>query len=151
MYSFPRLAGRFGAERLLVVGAIAFALRAALAALATEPAMLVAIAPLEGIGFAGTFVGGVTVLAARAPAGTQRHGPGPPDRQLRAGDDPRVDARGRHRGARSGSRACSPSARSVSVVGAAHRGAIAIVAATPGTPVSAERADLRRRPRGSGR
>ena len=70
MYSFPRLAGRFGAERLLVMGALAFALRAALASIATEPAMLVAISPLEGIGFAGTFVGGVTVLAARAPAGT---------------------------------------------------------------------------------
>ena len=70
MYSFPRLAGRFGAERLLVVGGLSFALRAGLAALATDPVMLVAIAPLEGIGFAGTFVGGVTVLAARAPAGT---------------------------------------------------------------------------------
>jgi len=70
MYSFPRLAGRFGAERLLVVGGLSFALRAGLAAFANDPAMLVAIAPLEGIGFAGTFVGGVTVLAARAPAGT---------------------------------------------------------------------------------
>jgi MFS transporter, PPP family, 3-phenylpropionic acid transporter len=70
MYGFPRLAGRFGAERLLVVGGLAFALRSLLAALATDPVMLVAIAPLEGIGFAGTFVGGVTVLAARTPAGT---------------------------------------------------------------------------------
>lgn len=70
MYSFPRLAGRFGAERLLVIGSLAFALRAGLAAFATDPVMLVAIAPLEGIGFAATFVGGVTVLAARAPAGT---------------------------------------------------------------------------------
>ena len=70
MYSFPRLAARFGAERLLVVGGLAFACRAGLSALATDPVMLVAIAPLEGIGFAGTFVGGVTVLAARAPAGT---------------------------------------------------------------------------------
>lgn len=70
MYGFPRLAGRFGAERLLVVGGLSFALRAGLASFATAPMMLVAIAPLEGIGFAGTFVGGVTVLAARAPAGT---------------------------------------------------------------------------------
>ena len=70
MYSFPRLARRFGAERLLVVGGLAFALRSALAAMAVDPAMLVAIAPLEGIGFAGAFVGGVTVLAARTPAGT---------------------------------------------------------------------------------
>jgi MFS family permease len=70
MYSFPRLAARFGAERLLVIGGLAFAARSGLAALAVDPALLVAIAPLEGIGFAGTFVGGVTVLAARAPAGT---------------------------------------------------------------------------------
>ena len=34
------------------------------------PAQLLAIAPLEGIGFACVFVGGVTVLAGRAPAGT---------------------------------------------------------------------------------
>ena len=70
MYSFPRLAQRFGAERLLVVGALAFAMRTALSALATDPVVLIAIAPLEGIGFAGVFVGGVTVLAGRAPAGT---------------------------------------------------------------------------------
>jgi hypothetical protein len=30
---------------------------------------LVAIAPIEGLAFAGVFVGGVTVLAARAPVG----------------------------------------------------------------------------------
>ena len=46
MYAFPRLAKRFGAERLLVIGAIAFALRTGLSALATEPWQLLAIAPL---------------------------------------------------------------------------------------------------------
>jgi PPP family 3-phenylpropionic acid transporter len=70
MYVFPRLAKRFGAERLLVLGALSFALRTGLSALATEPWQLLAIAPLEGIGVACVFVGGVTVLAARAPAGT---------------------------------------------------------------------------------
>lgn len=70
MYAFPRLARRFGAERLLVIGAIAFALRTGLSALATEPWQLLAIAPLEGVGFACVFVGGVTVLASRAPVGT---------------------------------------------------------------------------------
>jgi MFS family permease len=69
MYSFPRLAARFGTERLLVLGTVSFVLRAILAALAVNPIVLVAIAPLEGIGFSAVFVGGVTVLAARAPAG----------------------------------------------------------------------------------
>jgi PPP family 3-phenylpropionic acid transporter len=70
MYVFPRLARRFGAERLLVLGALSFALRTGLSAFATDPIQLLAIAPLEGIGFACVFVGGVTVLASRAPAGT---------------------------------------------------------------------------------
>ncbi len=68
MFLFPRLGARFGTERLLILGAIAFGLRALLAALAVDPIGLLAIAPLEGFGFAGVFVGGVTVLAARAPA-----------------------------------------------------------------------------------
>ena len=68
MYAFPRLGARFGTERLLVVGAVAFALRAALAGTARDPLALVLIAPLEGLGFACVFVGGVTVLAARLPA-----------------------------------------------------------------------------------
>jgi len=71
MFAFPRIAGRVGTERLVVLGSLAFALRAALASLATDPVALVAIAPLEGLGFAGVFVGGVTVIAARAPAGLQ--------------------------------------------------------------------------------
>ena len=69
MYAFPRVAARVGTERLVVLGSIAFALRALLAALATDPIALVLIAPLEGVGFASVFVGGVTVVAARAPAG----------------------------------------------------------------------------------
>lgn len=68
MYAFPRLGARFGTERLLVFGALVFALRGGLAALVTDPLMLVLIAPLEGLGFACVFVGGVTVLAARLPA-----------------------------------------------------------------------------------
>ena len=69
MFMFPRLGARFGTERLLILGAIALGLRVLLAALASDPIGLLAIAPLEGFGFAGVFVGGVTVLAARAPAG----------------------------------------------------------------------------------
>jgi PPP family 3-phenylpropionic acid transporter len=68
MYAFPRLGARFGTERLLVFGALVFMLRALLAGLADQPVALVLIAPLEGLGFACVFVGGVTVLAARLPA-----------------------------------------------------------------------------------
>jgi Major Facilitator Superfamily. len=71
MYAFPRIAARFGTERLVVLGSIAFALRAVLAALAVDPTDLVFIAPLEGLGFASVFVGGVTLIAARAPVGLQ--------------------------------------------------------------------------------
>jgi PPP family 3-phenylpropionic acid transporter len=71
MYAFPRVAGWFGTERLVVIGSLAFALRGLLAALAVDPVALVLIAPLEGLGFASVFVGGVTVLAAHAPAGLQ--------------------------------------------------------------------------------
>ncbi|MEX1170229.1 MAG: MFS transporter, partial [Chloroflexota bacterium] len=67
MYAFPRLGVRFGTERLLVFGALVFSLRGVLGAIAVDPLALVLIAPLEGLGFACAFVGGVTVLAARLP------------------------------------------------------------------------------------
>ena len=67
MYAFPRLGARFGTERLLVFGALVFSLRGLLGAIAVDPFVLVLIAPLEGLGFACAFVGGVTVLAARLP------------------------------------------------------------------------------------
>lgn len=65
MYVFPRLGARFGTERLLVVGAVALAVRSLLAAIAVDALGLILIAPLEGLGFACVFVGGVMVLAAR--------------------------------------------------------------------------------------
>jgi PPP family 3-phenylpropionic acid transporter len=68
MYVFPRLGARFGTERLLVLGAVVFALRAFLAATAVGPLGLVMIAPLEGFAFACFFVGALTVLSARIPA-----------------------------------------------------------------------------------
>jgi PPP family 3-phenylpropionic acid transporter len=68
MYVFPRLAARFGTERLLVLGATAFAVRAFLVAVATGPLGLVIVAPLAGVAFACYFVGAVTVLSARIPA-----------------------------------------------------------------------------------
>lgn len=69
MYAFPRLGARFGIERLVVLGAVTFAVRALLASFATDPVLLVVIAPLEGLAFAFVFVGGVTSVAARAPTG----------------------------------------------------------------------------------
>jgi MFS transporter, PPP family, 3-phenylpropionic acid transporter len=68
MYIFPRLAARFGTERLLVLGATAFAVRAFLVAVAGGPLGLVVVAPLAGLAFACYFVGAVTVLSARIPA-----------------------------------------------------------------------------------
>ncbi len=69
MFGFPRLAARFGTERLIVAGAAAFALRAGIAALAREPLLLVLVAPLEGAGFALSYVGGVGYVAQRARPG----------------------------------------------------------------------------------
>lgn len=69
MFGYPRLASRFGTERLLVIGAAAFALRAAAAALVSDPVALVAVSPVEGIGFALFYVGGVSFVAHRAPVG----------------------------------------------------------------------------------
>jgi MFS transporter, PPP family, 3-phenylpropionic acid transporter len=69
MWTFPRLAVRFRAERLLVTGSVIFAARSLLAAFAPNAAVLVAVAPLEGAGFGLFFVGGVGFVAARAPAG----------------------------------------------------------------------------------
>jgi MFS transporter, PPP family, 3-phenylpropionic acid transporter len=71
MYAFPRIGARFGTERLVILGALVFAFRGLLASLITDPVALILVAPLEGIGFACVFVGGVTVVAARAPAGLQ--------------------------------------------------------------------------------
>ncbi len=71
MYAFPRIASRVGTERLVVFGSLAFALRGLLGSIIVDPLALVLIAPLEGLGFACVFVGGVTVLGARAPSGLQ--------------------------------------------------------------------------------
>lgn len=69
MYAYPRLAQRFGSGRLLILGAVMFALRAGLAALAREPVALIAISPIEGLGYALFFVGGVDFVSHRAPRG----------------------------------------------------------------------------------
>jgi MFS family permease len=71
MLAFPALAARFGAERLLVLGAVAFALRAALWSIAPTALAALLVAPLGGIGFALFYVGLVTFVARLVPAEAQ--------------------------------------------------------------------------------
>jgi MFS transporter, PPP family, 3-phenylpropionic acid transporter len=71
MLAFPRLAGRIGAERLIVFGALAFGLRALASAAAVEPWQIVVASALGGIGFAFVYVGTVTWVAGNVPRSTQ--------------------------------------------------------------------------------
>jgi PPP family 3-phenylpropionic acid transporter len=71
MLAFPLMARRVGAERLLVLGAAAFALRAAGWALASDPIVDVLVAPLGGLGFALFYVGLVSFVARSVPAEAQ--------------------------------------------------------------------------------
>lgn len=67
MFSFHRIVRRVGPERLLVIGVVAFAIRAAGFALAPSVALNLAVAPLGGVGFAFFYVGTVTYVARQAP------------------------------------------------------------------------------------
>ncbi len=69
MFAFPRLAARFGAHRLLVLGAASFAARGVLYAVAGTPDVLVAGATLEGLGYGLFFVASVGYVAELAPKG----------------------------------------------------------------------------------
>jgi MFS transporter, PPP family, 3-phenylpropionic acid transporter len=71
MLSFPRLAARFGAERLIVVGAFAFAIRSAICAVATSPIEIVGAGAFAGFGFAFVYVGTVTWIAGAASRSVQ--------------------------------------------------------------------------------
>jgi PPP family 3-phenylpropionic acid transporter len=71
MLAFPLLVRRVGAERLLVLGGLAFALRAAFWALTSDPLLFVAIAPLGGIGYALFYVGTVTYVSRAVPSTVQ--------------------------------------------------------------------------------
>jgi PPP family 3-phenylpropionic acid transporter len=68
MLGFPRLADRFGAERLLVLGAGCIAARAVVASVAASPEVLLSASVFGGVGFALFFVGGVTYVSRRVPA-----------------------------------------------------------------------------------
>jgi MFS family permease len=69
MFGHRRLAARIGPGRVLLLGALAYAVRAMLATLAPSAAWLVAISPLEGIGYGLLFPASVAFVATRAPVG----------------------------------------------------------------------------------
>lgn len=67
MLKFPAIAAKVGAQRLLVLGAAAIALRSTMAALAPDAAVLLAASVFGGIGFAFFFVGGVLYVSEHVP------------------------------------------------------------------------------------
>ena len=67
MWAYPWLAARAGAERLLIIGALAFAIRALALALVNDPLLATLTMALHGIGFALVLVGGVTFVARHSP------------------------------------------------------------------------------------
>jgi PPP family 3-phenylpropionic acid transporter len=71
MLAFPALARRTSPAWLLVLGAAAYAARAAAWGLAPDPMTAVLVSPLGGVGFALFYVGVVSVVAAAVPAEAQ--------------------------------------------------------------------------------
>lgn len=69
MWAFPAMAARVRPERLLILGAALFALRAVAVAVITAPLVLVALMVVHGAAFALFAVGGVTYVSRRAPTG----------------------------------------------------------------------------------
>ena len=69
MLSFGWLATRYGLGRLLLIGAMLFALRAAAIVLTNDPLLLTLTMALHGAAFALFLVGGVSYVSERAPAG----------------------------------------------------------------------------------
>lgn len=67
MWAYPWLAARVGTERLLLMGAGAFALRALAVTVLGDPVLVAATMVLHGIGFGLVLVGGVTYVARHAP------------------------------------------------------------------------------------
>jgi PPP family 3-phenylpropionic acid transporter len=71
MSAFPWLARRVGTERLIVVGALGFAARAGITALATDPLVIVLASLFGGVGFSFVYVGAVTWVASTVDRRTQ--------------------------------------------------------------------------------
>ena len=69
MLGYPWLGGRFGAERLLLVGASFFLLRAIAVLVLRDPVLATATMAVHGIGFALVLVGGVVYVSRHAPPG----------------------------------------------------------------------------------
>jgi MFS transporter, PPP family, 3-phenylpropionic acid transporter len=67
MAAYPWLVSRIGAERLLIAGTVAFAVRALALALLTDPLLATLTMAVHGIGFSLVLVGGVTYVARHAP------------------------------------------------------------------------------------
>jgi MFS transporter, PPP family, 3-phenylpropionic acid transporter len=70
MGAYPVLARRVGSERLLVIGAAIFALRAVVLSLVSDPFLAAATMALHGAAFALVLVGGVTFVSRHAPEAT---------------------------------------------------------------------------------
>jgi PPP family 3-phenylpropionic acid transporter len=71
MLSFPRLARRIGSERLIVIGAFAFATRSFISGIAVTPWQIVLAGAFGGVGFAFVYVGTVTWIAGAVSRSTQ--------------------------------------------------------------------------------
>ena len=67
MLSFPRLAARFGSNRLLIAGAAFLMLRSVVAAFATSPELLLAASVFAGFGYALFLVAGVVYVSTHVP------------------------------------------------------------------------------------
>jgi PPP family 3-phenylpropionic acid transporter len=63
MTAFPALARRFGAERLIVIGAFSFAIRALISAVVDAPSAIVLASAFGGVGFSFFYVGTVSWVA----------------------------------------------------------------------------------------
>jgi PPP family 3-phenylpropionic acid transporter len=70
MAAYPWLAARVGGGRLLVIGAGAFALRALLLLVVSDPLLAASTMVIHGVGFALVLVGGVTFVSRNAPEAT---------------------------------------------------------------------------------
>ena len=70
MLGYPWLGGRVGVERLLLVGATIFFVRALAVLAVQDPVLATATMALHGIGFALVLVGGVVYVSRHAPPGT---------------------------------------------------------------------------------
>jgi PPP family 3-phenylpropionic acid transporter len=70
MAAYPWLAARVGAERLIAIGATAFALRALALLFITDPGLAAATMAVHGVAYALVLVGGVTFVSRHAPEAT---------------------------------------------------------------------------------